>query len=183
VPLVQMPRHLAWLRERAGGVRVQEVESLAGLAPLVVNCSGLGAARLAGDDSLVPARGQVVYLRPPPGGGVPCVCDEDELTYVLPREDAVVCGGVHQEGDWETATRPEETADILARCIRLAPVLEGAEVIGAKAGLRPVRRGGARVEREGDVIHCYGHGGAGVTLSWGCAQAVVDLASGRAAAG
>ena len=32
-----------------------------------------------------------------------------------------------------------------------------------------------RVEREGHVVHCYGHGGAGVTLSWGCADEVVEL--------
>jgi D-amino-acid oxidase len=34
------------------------------------------------------------------------------------------------------------------------------------------------VEREGDVVHCYGQGGAGVTLSWGCADEVVTLAEG-----
>jgi D-amino-acid oxidase len=33
------------------------------------------------------------------------------------------------------------------------------------------------VERARDVIHCYGHGGAGVTLSWGTADEVVDLVS------
>jgi D-amino-acid oxidase len=37
-----------------------------------------------------------------------------------------------------------------------------------------------RLEREehGDgtpLVHCYGHGGAGVTLSWGCAADVVAL--------
>jgi D-amino-acid oxidase len=35
-----------------------------------------------------------------------------------------------------------------------------------------------RLEREADVVHCYGHGGAGMTLSWGCADEVVALVDG-----
>ncbi len=41
-------------------------------------------------------------------------------------------------------------------------------------GLRPVRSS-VRLEAEGRVVHCYGQGGAGVTLSWGCADEVVRL--------
>jgi D-amino-acid oxidase len=47
-------------------------------------------------------------------------------------------------------------------------------VIGHKVGLRPARPE-VRLERVGDVVHCYGHGGAGVTLSWGCAREVAEL--------
>lgn len=47
------------------------------------------------------------------------------------------------------------------------------------AGLRPKRRGSYRLEavRQGGktVIHNYGHGGAGITLCWGCAGEVLDL--------
>lgn len=52
-------------------------------------------------------------------------------------------------------------------------------------GIRPHRKGGARVELDSEpietpsgmkaLIHNYGHGGAGITLSWGCADAVTDL--------
>ena len=178
VPLVEMPRYLASLRERAGDVREGSVESLDGDgdgAGVVVNCTGLAARRLACDEDVVPVRGQVVYVRPRPGAVVPCVCDEDSLTYVLPRPDVCVLGGTAQEGDTDTRVRDADTADIVARCTRLVPELEGAEIVGARAGLRPLRRGGARVERAGDVVHCYGHGGAGLTLSWGCAAEVVAL--------
>ena len=170
VPLVRMPEHLAALREAAGPVRREEVRDLQTLAPLVVNCTGMGA----GDPGVTPVRGQVVHVRPVPD--VPCVCDEDELTYVLPRGDVIVCGGTHQPGDTDTTPRDDETRDILERCARLVPALAGAEVLAVKVGLRPVRRGGVRLEREGNVIHCYGHGGAGVTLSWGCAQEVAAIA-------
>jgi D-amino-acid oxidase len=55
------------------------------------------------------------------------------------------------------------------------PALSGAEVLGDRVGLRPCRRGGPRVEREGSVVHAYGHGGAGMTLSWGCAAEITRL--------
>lgn len=52
-------------------------------------------------------------------------------------------------------------------------------VIRTVVGLRPHRRSGFRVEREqvGDtvVVHNYGHGGGGITLSWGTAKLATDL--------
>ena len=60
--------------------------------------------------------------------------------------------------------------------------LDNAEVLGHWSGLRPARRGGARLELDETpdgkgrrVVHCYGHGGAGVTCSWGCADEVVSI--------
>ncbi|WP_018700768.1 FAD-dependent oxidoreductase [Amorphus coralli] len=53
-------------------------------------------------------------------------------------------------------------------------------VIGMIAGLRPYRPAGfvVRAETLGDkmVVHNYGHGGCGVTLSWGTADLAVRLA-------
>lgn len=51
-------------------------------------------------------------------------------------------------------------------------------------GVRPHRTGGVRLELEPEllagkyVIHNYGHGGGGITLSWGCASVVKDLVEG-----
>ncbi|PZR08448.1 MAG: hypothetical protein DI536_25060 [Archangium gephyra] len=46
-------------------------------------------------------------------------------------------------------------------------------------GVRPHRLGGVRLEAEAlgskRVIHNYGHGGGGITLSWGCAARVVSM--------
>jgi D-amino-acid oxidase len=47
-------------------------------------------------------------------------------------------------------------------------------VVAHRVGLRPVRPE-VRLEAVGRVIHCYGHGGAGVTVSWGCAEEVLGL--------
>lgn len=47
------------------------------------------------------------------------------------------------------------------------------------AGVRPYRNGSYRLEAETAsgkfIVHNYGHGGAGITLSWGCAVKVRDL--------
>jgi D-amino-acid oxidase len=63
----------------------------------------------------------------------------------------------------------------------MVPALRSAEVLGHRVGLRPARPS-VRLESvphadgsPGGVVHCYGHGGAGVTLAWGCADDVVTL--------
>jgi D-amino-acid oxidase len=96
---------------------------------------------------------------------------------VLPREDVCVVGGTNEPGDEDDTVRDEQTELLLARARRIVPDLVSAELLGARAGLRPARRRGPRVERIDQIIHCYGHGGAGITLSWGCAQEVVKLAA------
>ena len=173
VPLVEMPDHLKAL-EPTDTVR-RTVTSLGEVSGLVVNCSGLAARELAPDPTVSAARGQVVHLTRLPG--VPCVCDEDQMIYVLPRNDRTVVGGSYQPGNERDAVDPAETESLLARARTLVPQLAHAKVLDARAGLRPIRAGGPRVERVDDVIHCYGHGGAGLTLSWGCAREVVQLAA------
>jgi D-amino-acid oxidase len=68
---------------------------------------------------------------------------------------------------------------VLERAAELVPQLRRARVLASRVGLRPARPA-VRLEsahhpdgRPGGVVHCYGHGGAGVTLSWGCADEVV----------
>ena len=72
---------------------------------------------------------------------------------------------------------------MIARARELVPAIRRAKVIGTRVGLRPARPQ-VRLEaeeREGQrVVHCYGHGGAGVTLSWGCAGEVADLVGDQA---
>jgi glycine/D-amino acid oxidase-like deaminating enzyme len=47
------------------------------------------------------------------------------------------------------------------------------------AGVRPYRNGSYRLDAETIsqkfIVHNYGHGGAGITLSWGCASKVRDI--------
>jgi D-amino-acid oxidase len=104
------------------------------------------------------------------------------LAYILPRPDVVVLGGTAEDGDTDLRPREETTRQILAKTRRMQPELAEASYVGAAVGLRPARR---EVRLEGNhlddgrlVVHDYGHGGSGFTLSWGCADEVVATVSG-----
>ncbi len=62
------------------------------------------------------------------------------------------------------------------------PLISAERVTRVTVGLRPYRPQGFRVERENIggkiVIHNYGHGGGGMTLSWGSAEKAVALLDG-----
>ena len=183
VPSVAMGPYLAWLAGRVRVVRRSITgfgEALAA-APVVVNATGLAAGRLCGDGRTFPVRGHVVLVANP-GIDVSVRDEEDPAggTYVHPRSSDVVCGGTYQPGAVDLLPDPATREAILRRCIALVPELAGAPVIGERVGLRPARHGGPRVEAEevdgGRVVHDYGHGGAGMTLSWGCADEVSTLA-------
>ena len=170
-PVVEMPVYLGWLGERVldlGGTLTRlNLSALPDGGDVVVNCSGLGARLLGGDRSVGPAAGQV--LRVAQLGLDRWWLDGSGPTYVVPRRHDIVVGGTDVDGEWSRTPSSETAAEILARAARLVPELASARVLGHRVGLRPVREA-VRLERSGRVVHCYGHGGAGVTLSWGCAE-------------
>jgi D-amino-acid oxidase len=190
-PLVSMPDYLAYLLERylhAGGRPVEAVTypalaaaTAAAGSPVIVNCTGCGANDLVPDPHVVPVRGQVVVVANPgiaeffvgTGQGV------GDLTYFFPHADRVVLGGTEQPGDWNRAPDEATARRIVTACAAVEPALRGAREIEHRVGLRPVRPQ-VRLEAEQvngvTVVHNYGHGGAGVTLSWGCAQDAAALA-------
>jgi D-amino-acid oxidase len=177
-PVADMPAYLRYLRRRAEAagavVEVRRIRTLVELsAPVVVNCAGIGARELAGDTELRAVRGQIVVAENP---GITdfFVAESDPPVYFFPQGDVVVLGGTAQEGTADTAPDPDAARAILARCAGVEPRLRGARVVGHRVGLRPVRPR-IRLERDAGVVHNYGHGGAGVTLSWGCANEVARL--------
>lgn len=189
VPIITMSTYLGWLRNQveALGVKFEKrtVGNLVELkdeADLVVLAAGLRGGELLGDDETVyPIRGQVVRLANTKKL-MQWLCDDDYpqgVSYIIPRREDIIVGGTDTANDWNREVEPQTSVDILERAAKLVPELEGLEVLEHKVGLRPARET-IRLEHVADhplpVIAAYGHGGAGVTLSWGTAQRVVELA-------
>jgi len=191
LPLIDMPVQLRWLRERflraGGAVEVRAVTDLAETeaeAPVVVNCTGLGARELVPDPAVRPVRGQLVIVENP--GVRSWLVSTDAVagttTYLFPQPDRLVLGGTTEENEWSLTPDPAVAARIVERCARLRPAVAGARVLDHRVGLRPSRPE-VRLEREvrgggGVLVHNYGHGGAGVTVAWGCARVAAGLACG-----
>ncbi len=186
VPLVAMPVYLDWLEKAclSAGVAVDEgrVGDLDEVEDdIVVLATGLRSGELLPGVEVTPSRGQVALLANP---GLEHWFVDDGfaggMTYVLPHPGWVVCGGTDAPGGSEEPD-PAVHRAIVARCREAVPALRGAEVLGSRVGLRPVApEVDLRVhELHGrPVVSNVGHGGAGVTLSWGCADEVVTLVAG-----
>jgi D-amino-acid oxidase len=187
VPLTDTSRYLDYLERRfvlAGGyVTVIEplsaLDEISGDFDLIVNCAGFGARALVPDAELEPHRGQIAIV---PRLQLPyaTVCDGPPLMYVIPRASDCVFGGTNEITD-DRAPDSAATARIVAECSHVLNI-DAPRVIAERVGIRPFRRGGVclRDERISDgrrVIHNYGHGGAGFTLSWACARRVAAFAA------
>ncbi len=188
VPLIDMPRYLGYLTGRltAAGGRL-DIRSVARLsetvdeAPVLVNCSGMGARRLVPDLTVRASRGQLVVVANP---GVEEffveITTASESTSYFPHGDQVVLGGVSVVGDWRLEPDAAVAEGILDRCAAVEPLLTGAPILEHRVGLRPERtpiRLEAREIAGRPIVHCYGHGSLGVTLSWGCARETAQLAT------
>jgi D-amino-acid oxidase len=188
VPLMDTTIYLDYLVNRfvaAGGsivasthfTKLEEVDHQFGL---LINCAGIGARELARDNDLEPHRGQVAIVPRIKDLPYAVVCDDAPLMYAIPRSNDCVLGGTNDlSGDRvvDSAT----TARIVAECSR-ALRIEKLSVLAERVGLRPFRKSGVRVERDQlhdgrTVVHNYGHGGSGFTLSWGCAEEAFELAT------
>lgn len=190
-PLIEMPRFIEWLETRLSALKAKiEYRRLTDLrsgfdeADIVVNCTGIGAGRLVPDDEVRPIRGQLVAV-PNPGIHeffVEHVPDPyiGDTTYVLPHDDVLLLGGSAELGTSDLTWDHDVERAILSRCRDAFPALAGLKPIEElrRIGIRP-HRPTVRLDHEdfGDrhIVHNYGHGGSGVSLSWGCADEVAKI--------
>ena len=158
----------------------------------IVNCTGLGAGELAGEP-VYPLRGALIRVRND-GARMPrvtqahCVAHDGSSTepgfiFIVPRGDnMLILGGLAEPGEssLDIGLHNYEPIRLMyERCVAFMPALRDAEIDAAepvRVGLRPVRPRNVRLEREPEtsIVHNYGHGGSGVTFSWGCALEVVE---------
>ncbi len=150
-------------------------------ASVVVNCTGLGSLNLVPDRSVRPVRGQLVVVENPGITTWLTSVDHaaDTSTYFFPQPGGLILGGTAEDNAWSMTPDPATAEAIIARCAAFRPEIADARVLEHRVGLRPTRPS-VRLEREvlrgGRVlVHNYGHGGAGITVAWGCAREAADL--------
>lgn len=181
VPLIESHIFLPWLINylisRGVSLIEQEVKDfseLSGKYQWIINCSGLGARLLCKDESIYPVRGKVAMIAAQQN--MPIVLDNEQPFYIVPRQDVTIIGGTYEEEVWEIKTEPYIIKGLYQEAASLFPHLEQSPLIGSWSGLRPFRKE-IRIEKEPgkNIIHTYGHGGSGFTLTGGCAEEVVNL--------
>lgn len=166
----------------------------------IVNATGLGSFEAAGDHSSYPLRGALIRVIND-GSDFPKIdaalsisadaSSDNQIVFLVPRNDNILLiGGIAQPNEDELSLSLDSPVvkRMRARCEDFLPVLKNAKVdpeYPFAQGLRPVRGKNVRVEREARrdpktglqsrIIHNYGHGGSGWTLSYGCAADVAAL--------
>jgi glycine/D-amino acid oxidase-like deaminating enzyme len=115
-PAIYLEALLSDFRAAGGRVVVRELADPRAVAALpekvVVNCTGLGARALFGDQELEPAKGQLSVLVPQPE--VDYAVLTDRLLYMFPRRDGILLGGTFERGNWDTTPDPA-TAERIVR--------------------------------------------------------------------
>ena len=194
--VVNCRQYLPWLMRQfsgKGGVvvrtRVSCLQELFSEFDIVVNCSGLGARELTQDSSLTPAWGQGRLVKAPwikyfvfahlPQSRSSSDDSIEEVVDIFPRTDGLFVGGVKVHGKEEGPVEDRYRRRIQRRVEEIVPSLSNAPTIDEWTGVRPIRNTVQLSIEEGApgkcVIHNYGHGGYGITFSWGCALEVADF--------
>jgi glycine/D-amino acid oxidase-like deaminating enzyme len=102
----------------AGGkIMIRNFANLSGILslpePVIFNCTGLGAAQLFGDENLVPAKGQLVFMPPEPAVDYMTIGGGQGYLHMFPRTDVILMGTIFKEGDYTTHVEDDETERIV----------------------------------------------------------------------
>ena len=200
--VARMPDYLAYLKNRfmsmsSSRFEIRWVDSLEDLLKnyeIVVHCTGWQAIFTVPEERHGPQPMRLLaghVSRVPLIAGHPLVSlhrgpFRNTSLYIVPRrgsEQDMICGGTAIETvppddrDVDLRGDAEICKKIMERCRGFEPRLNNIQVYEDLLGLRPVRHC-VRLECDPGnprIIHNYGHGGAGLTLSWGSADRVLEL--------
>jgi D-amino-acid oxidase len=187
VPKVETPIYMPYLVNRFqddGGIverceRALELSELCKPNTIVVNCTGIGARDFCKDEKVFPIRGQVSSVGPTLSETI-YICEEPVLTYIVPRSADCIIGGTAEVGNWDLEPDLETSMKIFHRCSNILKELNlrtevRSHIVGLRPGRFEVRLETEKISDNCTVVHNYGHGGAGFTLSWGCADEVLRI--------
>jgi D-amino-acid oxidase len=174
-------------------------------ADAIVNATGLAGAEIAGDTTCYPIRGALIRVVNDNKDfekveasltiSADAVHDSNEIVFIVPRgENILLIGGIAQPDEWTLDLTLDSPViqRMRKRCEAFLPGLRNARLdpeYPLAQGLRPFREHNVRVERElqqhdensglesvhSRIVHSYGQGGAGWSLSFGCAADVLGL--------
>jgi D-amino-acid oxidase len=173
-------------------------------ADVIINATGLAGSELANDETCYPIRGALLRVIndgrdfPKINECLAITADNvNEIVFIVPRnENILLLGGCTEAHQWNLDLTLDSpiVKRIQARCEAFLPFLKNARLdpeYPLAQGLRPFRKRNVRVERElrnkevfingmiqavpSRIVHSYGQGGAGWSLSFGCAGDVALL--------
>lgn len=162
-------RGVSFISKHVGSI--EEAAHFGGDKSIVINATGLGlysspcfakdaesevagAKALLGveDKDVYPIRGQTVIVDAPEAKTHMSLLNFTSKagpTYIIPRPDGtVILGGTYQADNYSLIVDNETALGIFERCSKLEPKVKDAKVLSLNVGLRPARKGGARVEKE-----------------------------------
>ena len=169
---------------KLGGVEDQKMLPARGQTVLVRNDPGMMCSNSGTDDG----DDEVCYIMQRAAGTrMTSTSDIMTQTQLLTESSGggTILGGCYQKGNWDSQFDPNLATRIMQRAVQLCPGLtdgkgfEHLDVVRHNVGLRPLREGGARLEKEKIdeiwTVHDYGHGGYGYQSSFGCSTEVVKM--------
>lgn len=182
IPIIDTTKYMPYLKQwylSLGGNIIEQsitdIKSLLNDYHIVVNCSGVGAHKLCNDGHVFPIRGHVLAIKKPSNFD-DSIVRGNNLAHIISRTDDCLIGGTVDENIWDTEPKMDTRLQIIAKVKEIYSNLGEVTILKEMVGLRPgrtqVRLEIEPIDSKHAIIHNYGHGGSGFTVSWGCAAEV-----------